>query len=359
MSAIQSGPASATAQTTLDDSFLEADDAALELADRSTLEDCSECPRQAAFRRDGRVMRNSFCLDSGNAAHEAIGQAVADYVESRGAASRDDTILLMEQGAADSRPDIQPDVVKAVKPSVYRIAKYLHGIHPANILRFDGGRDAQSGQLSWDMTDLGLRITSEVDLLHAGPSPDVLHEVDWKSGHERWTADKVADSFQFQLHAWLVLNNYPDVQALEVRVWNVRFNSVTFRVLFKRSDLYGISVRIRNAAVQYTKIRGKSPEDCQAWPTAEKCAWCPAAAMCSAVNMPEGSPEQWVDKIVGLEVQADALRKLAAAHVKKTGRDITTASGNCFGLEKPKRSVAPKMYTYSRAAATATAEEAE
>ena len=352
MSAIQLPPLAG--QTTLESGFLDADEAALIVADRSTLDDCASCPRQAAYKRDARVLSTTFAMESGSQAHEAISQAVADYVESRGAASRQDTEVLIQQGAADSRPDVQPDVIQAVRPSIYGIAKYLHDIHFGNILRYDGGRGDHSGQLSWDIPEFGIRVTSEIDLLHAGPAPEVIHEVDWKSGHERWTSDKVAEAFQFQLHGWLILKNYPEVKAVDVRIWNTRLNSVTYSVLFKRTDLYAFENRIRNAARNYANIQGKTPEECRAWPTVSKCEYCPAVSLCDASRLPEGTPEEWVDKLVSLEAQADGIRKQVAAHVKKTGRDIVTASGNCFGSATYKSR--PTMKTYQSGKA---AEEAE
>jgi hypothetical protein len=219
-------------------------------------------------------------------------------------------------------------------------------LHFKNILRWDGGTGENSGQLSWDIPDLGLRCTSELDLLYAGPSPDVIHETDFKSGFMKWNCDKVFTEFQFNFHAWLLFHNYPDIKAVSLDVWATRFNQRTYPVLFKREQLYNLDYLVRSAAVEYVKNRDKAPELCEAWPTVEKCEYCPAAALCDASRLPQGTPEEWVDKLVSLEAQAGALAKLAAAHVKKTGQDIVTPLGNAYGLSAPKRTVAPKMKAY-------------
>lgn len=321
-------------------------DDVLQDVDRSSLERAGECPRQARFIESGRVLSTTFPMESGNAVHNAISQTVTEYVQSQGALSPPDLQEFLRQQLAASRPDLQGDAMEGCRASIYGISRYLTNLHYKNIRRWDGGQGEQSGQLAWDLEDLGLRVTSELDLLHDGPSEEVIHELDWKSGHEKWTSDKVADSFQFQLHAYLVLHNFPDVQAVNIRVWNTRFNQATYSVLFKRESLYNYDYRVRQAALAYLKTQGKTPEACEAWPTVTKCEGCPAAALCDCTKLPEGSPEQWVDKLVALESQAAGLKKLAAAHVKRTGRDITTQLGNCFGTMKPKAKRAPTMDTY-------------
>ncbi|MDE2426757.1 MAG: PD-(D/E)XK nuclease family protein [Elusimicrobia bacterium] len=320
----------------------------LQPADRSTLENAAECPRQARFIELGAVLNTSFAMASGQGCHDAFSAAISDYVDSRGQASFDDTKQLLLQELAKARPDVQPDVIKGAERSAYAFARYLHDLHWENIRCWDGGRGEHSSQFAVDMEEFGLRVTSELDMLHDSESPEVLTEVDFKSGFALWRHGDVRSSFQFQLHALLVAEKFHTIKALEVRVWNTRLNSLTYPVLFKldSESLYSIKYRVRNAAKAYFDTRGKEPNDCEPWPLVEKCAACPAAHLCDAARAPEGAPEQWVDKIVMLEAQASALSKLAAKRVKETGRDIVTERGNHFGTDRPKRKSSPKFEAY-------------
>lgn len=318
-------------------------------ADRSILETAAECPRQARFIELGLVNHVNGFMFSGQESHDAIGEVIGDYVESRGQTGFKDTQELLLQRASASRPDVQPDVIKSLERSAYSIAKYIHEIHPENIRCWDGGRGEHSSQLAYDMEEFGLRITSELDLLHDSESAEVLTEVDFKSGFALWRHGDVRSAFQFQLHALLVAAKFPTIKALEVKIWNTRLNSLTYPVLFKldSESLYPIKYRVRNAALAYFKTRSKEPNDCEAWPLVEKCECCPAAHLCDASKFRnDESPEQIVDKIVILESQANGLRKVAQKFVKDSGKEIVTPLGNCFGNDKPKRKMSPKFDVY-------------
>lgn len=330
-----------------DSTFLEKEE--LVLVDRTPLDQCAECPRKQRFIATGRVLDDSFAAESGSAVHHGIGSMVGEYVESQGAMNTSELVEFGMSIIAASRPDVQADAIKGAKASIYSVARYLTGIHFANILRWDGGRDEHSSQLAWDWPSLGLRITSELDLLHAGPSPQVLHIRDWKSGWAPWTVTKVADSFQFNLHAGLTFQTYPDVEAVEISIWMTRMNSFTYPVLFKRDKLHAISHRVRSAASEYAKWRTTEPEKTDAWPLVEKCDGCQAAFLCDCSGMPQTDPHEIVDKIAGLSAQLNGLVKLAEKHVRDSGEDIKTSAGNSFGLSKPKRAVKPKMTLYGTA----------
>lgn len=322
-------------------------DLALPVADRSSLENCSECPRMARAVELGVVQHVNFAMSSGCAAHDALGETIDEYVSSQGQMGVTDLADFLVQRAAASRPDLQPDVLKALRFSAWPIAKYLNSIHFANVLRWDGGQGEHSGQMTYEMADLGWGVTSEVDLLHAGPSPVVIHETDFKTGNDRWSLQDVADSFQFQTHALLGFKNYPDVEAIEIGVWNTRLNQRTYPVLFKRENLYHLEYRVHSAMLAWIMTRDKSPEECEPWPGVEKCQRCPFAAKCDCTRMPGETPEQILDKLVGLNAQADALQGFLEEHIKRAGADLVSPLGNWFGFNKPKRrGPAPKASVY-------------
>ena len=315
-------------------------------ADRSILETAAECPRQAAFLESGQILKTAFCMESGNAVHQACSDTITEYVGSRGAVSPNDLQDFFLQRLAMSRPDAQSDAIKGGKPIAWPLSRYLSAIHWENIRCWDGGRGEHSSQLAYDLEEFELRLTSELDLLHDSESPEVMTEVDFKSGWGKWNIGKVADSFQFQFHAILVLLKYPDIKAVQVRIWCSRMQQLLYPVLFKREKLYDYQARVRNAAAAYYKARGKSPNDVEAWPLVEKCEACPAAHLCDESKMPEITPEDCVDLIALLEAKVAALSKIAKKAVVERGTEIVTPLGNMFGKERPKRKVSPKFEVY-------------
>lgn len=322
----------------------------LPIVDRSAMERCDECPAQAKFVADGRVITASRLTECGNAIHDVLGEVVTEYVESKGALSPSEMVDIATSYLCSSRADIQPEALDAASRSLWSWAKYIDAIHFDNVLRWDGGEGDSSGQLSWDIRDTA-RVTSEVDFLHTGRAPEIVTEIDYKTGFKVHTASDVEASFQFAVHAWLILNNYPDVQEVQIRVWNIRRNMLTYGVAWNRKDLYPLSHRVRAAADNWVRHRDIPAEECPTWPAVEKCNLCPAAALCPAVPADIQSlvadADGLVEAIAATEAKAEALRKLAAGIVAKIGGDIYTRSGIAFGFGKPKASRKPTASLYS------------
>ena len=323
--------------------FAYADDEEVELVDRSTLERYASCPAQARLIDSGKVLNESSIAAAGQAVHEAFRESVQAYIE-------EPSMHLGEladrafSALRNARPDIQPEALAAGKPSVWAWAKMLSSHSPKNLLRFDGGQAERSGQLAHDlpMGNVVLRVTSELDLLLATPAKQVLREIDYKSGWRRHGTDSIASSFQFGLHAWLVFENYPEVEALEVQVWQTRTNSLTYPVTFDRSRLREIDTRIRSAAGEYVRWRNTPPKDVPTWPAIDKCPMCQAAVVCPAsLHVGELSglvPGVLVDRMVAVQATLNALEELAIAHVKATGKDLVSPSGAAFGYDRPVKS---------------------
>jgi hypothetical protein len=318
------------------DAFFTFDDAPrLMVLDRSTLEAWALCPWQAKAIEEHRVTAWPLLPVIGEEIHQAISRATHTWVDSGGILSPSELRDTVEAELLAARPDVQPEALEGFRASIYAWASHLHKIHPENILGMDGGESrGKSGQLSVDFNDLGVRVTSELDLLYAGESVELLHEVDWKTGHKIHTAGDVRHSFQFTLHAVLVLEVFPNVQALEVVVWNTRTNRPTYRVEFRRERLGEYRARVR-MAIQARATEYDTPTP---WPALEKCEQCPAAALCPVAHEPlrdvRRDPAGAVLQLVALEAKADAIKKLLAGHVDGAGQDIV-AEGVAFGRRKP------------------------
>lgn len=325
-------------------------DAELRPVDRSTLERFAACPAQACY-----VEQNSppagLAAAVGQEAHQAISRTIQAYIESSEVTGPQSFRERFESETRCARPDVQPEVIRVLRGVWWKLSEYIAGnIAPDNILRFDGGLGGRSGQLSWPVEDLGVVLTSEVDLLHATRSRELLCECDWKTGWGHYDEQDVFDSFQFQMHAYLVLRNYESVEALRVIVWNTRNGSRSRPVEFARSDLASIETRIRSAVGHYLTYSGKPYELAETWPATEKCRICAAAANCPVADLAtqecDRDPVQFVEKMIAVSARLDAMSAEATAYCDKTGKSIVTPSGTCFGRDKPRaeRKAAAVLY---------------
>lgn len=346
-------------------SFLEIDDAApaVPVADRSTLERYVSCPSQARFVETGRVNNSSALANAGQEVHHALGETLNDYVREQGLLTKFNLHQRAEEHLLAARPDVQPEALRAFKRALWPWAELISSIAYPNLLHYDGGVGRRSGQLAADVG--GIRVTSEIDLLYASPSKAILEEVDYKSGHKLYSHQEVWDSFQFGLHALLVFANYPEVQALRVRVWNSRSNGLTWPVEFRReqASVYDVPqergpdrrvvgpiyARVNEAVAAWLKWRNHEPEKAAAWPELTKCSICPAAIFCPVAGdevwQLNDDPGAFVDQMVAVEAKLKAMKKLAGKYVDKNG-DIVSESGACYGGEKPKSKKKPVKSLY-------------
>ena len=315
------------------------------LHDRSGLERYDRCPCQGAAVESGAVTDTSRAADSGNAAHDAYGGIVDGFVQ--GCA---DARELVEVGLSiarrpmvdgHQRPDIQPDVLEAVRPSLWRFARELVWLpgepvrrNPADVLRYQGGQGERSGQLAVDFIEskpgkAGARLTSELDLLQAGPAENVLCETDWKSGHRPWCATDVRQAFQFRLHNWLVMKNYPDCEALLVRVWMTRMNRDTGWVRFTRRDAQDTEARLLMILMERDEAlaalsAGKPPavnayyDNCILCPAWKKCPLC-HQDVAVLMDDPEGFLAETAAVLANLEHRQKLLHAYVAEHGELRG----------------------------------------
>lgn len=323
------------------------DDSPLPILDRSTLERAAECPFQAHAVAKGLVKDLKACMDSGNEVHGAFSAAVHDWIDSDGQVEPHDLLSTIEFHLANSRPDIQPDVLQGGRASMWAWVNFIKDIHPDNILAYDGGEKQQrGGQLAWDMPDLGVRVTSEIDLLIAGDSIETVDEIDYKSGWKEWTATEVKYSFQFQMHAALILRAFPNIAAVNTSIWNTRSNNKTYKVAFARKHLNDFESRIRQAVISWRSSLEHPP----AWPAYDKCAMCPAAMLCPEVTAEirdvAADPKKALLQLVALDAAHTKLSKLLGARVKELGHDIVSGDA-AYGLQKPKASRKPTAALYA------------
>lgn len=315
--------------------FIELPGDELPVADRTAVEHAASCPFMAKAVADGRCSTVGALAESGEAVHRAFGDVLHSWIDSRGAMSPQDLRQDLEQAVRLSRPDIQPDAIRAMQGAVWSWSQLVYSIHPGNILAFDGGEDIdRSGQLAVDFPDLGVRYTSELDLLYQGDCPEVGDEVDYKTGWKDWTAEAIRDSFQFQSHAVMALEKYPQWQALRIRVFETRARRLTYGVHFPRERMHDWKCRIRSGIEAWRLTAQDSPPT---WPTVEGCRICAAASICPVASYPiSAEPSEVLRDLIAVEARASALRDVLIASVDSTGQEVTFGSV-AFGRNKPKK----------------------
>lgn len=261
---------------------------------RTELERYVNCPAQGAMvDADKTIATNSADTEPGQECHDVISGAVKQWTTPGVRMSRKDVAELIIEGSYKSRPDVQPSVVAAVRRGAYPIADILcktengEDRSPDDVIIFDGGEGERSGQLAWDVfpateTTGAVRLTAELDLMLTSASVEEVEVWDWKSGHRWWTATDVAASFQFQMQAWLVLRNFPQVNSVHVRVFMVREGLATGVVTFRRKDVYAIEQRLKRAVDIYLETKAKPVGEAETWPILGKCSICPAVRKCPA-----------------------------------------------------------------------------
>lgn len=333
------------------------------LIDRSTLERYADCPAQGQLVELGKGLAGSAEADSGNEVHRIIADAVKLYVEYE-PRTRDLADAMMHH-AEHSRPDVQPDVIEALRPSVWGIAGMIatqtngEPRHIDDLIRFDGGDGDRSGQLAWDIGEHDgrpVRLTCEVDLLAATASVNELALYDWKSGRKTWSPTDIKTSFQFgTFYAFIVLANYPACERIRVRVWNTRKRSLTGAVVFERRDMAAMQARLDEAVALYLKhspdLHGVGVDNAPAWPQMEKCSQCDAARHCPEATGPVrdcgGDLAAAGRQYVAMTAAADQLKKSLTARVDETGEAIDLGDGEWFGRPESKpssRKTAAKVF---------------
>lgn len=317
-----------------------------QIVDRSTAERWAECPAMAWHVENGRVSTSSLPADAGNEVHKILAAAVkARHMD---AARPNELREMIDAAAAQSRSDVQPEVVTALRkcwPIVQLICTHEDNGEirsPDDLIRYDGGDGAHAGQIAADLEIDGVkvRLTCEVDLLLATRSAKAVDLYDWKAGRTHWTATDVFGSFQFQFYSYITLVNYPTVDTVSVSVFMPREGSATDPIDFKRRDMFAWENRIKSAVRLLLKWQSASgPTHVPAWPAPEKCSICPAAAKCPLAHQPAAEvaidPEAALKQLVALDAAADALRRQLTGVVRKLGRDLVFGD-LAFGTEKPR-----------------------
>jgi len=323
-----------------------------DVVDRSTLETYAACPYQGWAIERGRVETASIHTEIGTEAHRILSDAIAARFDD--GASADELQAMMHAAARQSRPDIQPEVIRALGGSPRMIAGLLthrHGQerHQHDIMRFDGGDGDRAGQLAWEPRLDRPLVTGAVDLLLSTESQAELDLLDWKTGRTWFSAGVVANSFQFCLYSVLIFASYPACEVVNVRILMTRFSSMSPAVRFTRSRLSDYTARVLSALDIYVAHRDSALPP--AWPHEEKCKICPACTACPWVRGEvrdfADDPAAGLQQLVSLEAATKKLRSTARGWWRTHGEIRSADLDIRFGVQGPapkRRAPVPSLY---------------
>lgn len=348
----------------LSDDFKEAAEAP-EILGRSELQDWAECPQKAAQKKRKLVSTGGEPATVGDEVHKLFAEAVKSR-RIHGTLPHDLRNDL-SVGAENSRPDVQPAVIDAVKYATWKFVDIITTLpdssekrNPEDLLRFDGGEGEMSGQLAADMEVDGatVRLTCEVDLLMSTVSIEELDLWDWKAGRKHWNATAVRSSFQFQFYAWMIFRVYsgangPAAQRVTVRVFMPALSETTAAVTIHRRDMNAIGQRIKSAVRFYLQYHGSPLSEIPTWEEKYKCSICDAIKECPTPHREAEDKEGKVRQLIVCEAKYDRLKEELTEIVRETGMDIFVAplaaadKPTCFGTGKPKASRAPTCSVYT------------
>jgi len=280
--------------------------------DRSDLENTANCPFEAKAIRNGDIQNVSRLMDIGSEGHRLIDEGIkwgeGDYIVAA------DYIL---DEILKARPDIQPDVAKCLRfiaNELRRLMGFSYGMllgcekqYSAEILPASPSRGA-------------IILTTCMDLVLAGRDNTVIHIHDWKTGYKKRSSSEAYTAFQTCFLAWTLFDIYPDVQ--EIHFWynQTMYDTRAYCHLTRERDYLNFRGRLETAVMLWLQ------DSDEAWPDIEKCAWCPATAICPHVIAEardfNADKEAFLLQMVATQSRLTAMKKVANAYVKEHGNIV-------------------------------------
>jgi len=304
------------------------------IVDRTRLQQYATCPFQAWSGKD----EADILRDVGKETHRLTEECIKTGLDNQ--TQPEDMADWFVNELPKVRPDIQPQVIRAVR----NIADSLLKLRPHRIIGVEEQIDWPSDMCSLDGRQFILTIC--LDLLIAGRESLIV--TDWKSGFKKRTNQETVDDFQCQVAAFILWQMYPDINTIH---W-------FFDEMFWGTKSYARFER--NASIIHpdltTEMQFKGrifealrlwQEDCrQAWPEEKKCAWCDSVLDCphanAGVRRIATNPRKFIDRMTAMQAQLDRYKRIAKDWYKRHG--TIKGSEMVYEWRQPKERFAPKLY---------------
>ena len=296
------------------------------LLDRSLLEAYANCPYQGHCLLGGDKDEAGEPAQIGIEGHRIAERCLKEAFTNRYSGDElqtfaDDVV----QEIAQSRPDIQPKLIRAAK----YLAEQIAHVPIERILVDAKGIPFIEYQIDYEFCETRdgrpVKITTCIDLAYSF-RPEAIHVIDWKFGWLRYTNQMTADAFQVCHICYILFQLFPDVQTIHFWYVNPRYGTKGYACI-RRSDeipsmphltVEAMLLSRIDSAVQLYLAGSK-----EAWPEQKKCLYCPVIHKCPHKSKAlEGIPtdtRELVDQIVVLQTLLKRHEDIATALWKKDG----------------------------------------
>ena len=296
------------------------------ILDRSTLEAYANCPYQGHCILNGDKDEAGAAGQIGIEGHRIAEKCLKEAFEQRYSGDElqtfaDDAI----QEIAQSRPDIQPDLIKAAK----YLAEQIAHIPIERILTDKDGKPFIEYQIDYELCKTRdgrpVKITTCIDLAFSY-KPDSIHVHDWKFGWRKYSKDDAETDYQPCHICYILFQMFPDVHTIHFWYVQPRYGTKAYAV-YRRSDEIPSMPHLTTEMMLLSRINS-AVQLCvdgvqDAWPEEKKCLWCPVIYKCpfvaKALTGVPITPKELVDMIVVLNVWLKKHESAATEMWRKQG----------------------------------------
>ena len=297
--------------------------------DRSTLANRANCPFMAEAIESGKVKDGGYFAEVGTEGHRVLSEAM----ESCGPDS-EALAGWIEAEMTTARPDLQPEVIRSLKG----VGETIRRIGNRQIIGIE--KQYSTEYLKATANRGPLILTCCMDLVIAGRDNSIIHVHDYKTGWKKIDKASAFDMFQTQFYSWVIWRVYPDVNTIHFWYEQTRYGYPAYVRVERDRDFFNFEGRIQKTVELY--LTGSV----EAWPYPDKCAWCPATAICpyvvgEAKNL-NADPQEYLKQYIAAKARLDAMEKDMKAYCKKHGE--IRSDDQVFGYKEPAKKVTYKLY---------------
>lgn len=252
------------------------------IIDRSKAQRKATCPFSGYLAdKIGDDEIQTALVKSAEITHDLIDEAVKYSLEIDGTTQHASEYFLEE--LLKTRPDLQPDIIKAAK----HVAAQLMWVYD-QIIGCEIQIDFQLYSERLTPKDYGpLVITTCLDLLMSKGS-DCLVVWDWKTGYKRRDKATAMTDFQVCYICFILWQNYPDIEKIEFVFQETRWGSFV-RVEFLRNaehpKLPHLTTEVAFQGRIEEAVKLVLSNSKEAWPEEKKCSWCDVIRECAEANI--------------------------------------------------------------------------
>ena len=301
---------------------------------RSKVQTYATCPYQAWKCAD--LEEHSILLDVGDAVHKIGEEAIKEAIENH--TPLEDLADNIVNALPQSRPDIQPQIMKAAR----FLANQILELRVNDIIGVEIQVDDASKTGLTTMRGEKYILSACLDLLLKGRN-NSLHVWDWKSGFKKRTKEDTFNDFQARYDSNILFKMYDGSNGdriEKIHWWFIEtFWGTKSYACFEREQEEQIEGQIFEAIKLWAS-------DCRdAWPEERKCSWCPCVLDCPHVNPDvkeiSKEPKAFIDQMVALKAAYDKCAKIAKNWMQEYGPIEGTAMVFDY---RPSTKFTPKLY---------------